>query len=80
MGVVAFYTIAFHDNFMTAFGILRHNPFMTFIADFVRIFAQQLSVGRGVRVMTFRAFSRLYRSVHKRIFEFFLKIVMTPQA
>jgi hypothetical protein len=53
---------------------------MTFIADFVRIFAQQLSVGRGVRIMTFRAFSRLYRSVHKWVFEFFPKIIMTPQA
>jgi hypothetical protein len=80
MGIMALYTIAFHYNFVAALGIFRHDPFMTFIADFVRIFAQQLSVGRGVRIMTFRAFSRLHRSVHKWVFEFFPKMIMTPQA
>ena len=79
MGVVAFYTIAFHHNFMTAFGILGHNPFMALIADFVRIFVQQLSMGRGMRVMTFCAFSRLHGGMDKWIFELFLEGVMAFQ-
>jgi hypothetical protein len=40
MGIMALYTIAFHDNFMTAFGVFRHNPLMTLIADFVWIIVQ----------------------------------------
>jgi hypothetical protein len=40
MRVMAFYTIAIHHNFMTAFGILGDNSFMALIADFVRIFVQ----------------------------------------
>jgi hypothetical protein len=80
MGIVALYTIAFHHHFMTAFRIFRHDPFMALVADFVRIFVQQLSMGRGVRIMTFRAFSRLHRSVHKWIFELFFKVIVTVQA
>jgi len=40
MGIMTLYTIAFHHNFMTALWIFRHDPFMTLIADFVRIFVQ----------------------------------------
>jgi hypothetical protein len=40
VGIMAFYTIAFHHNFMTAFGILGYNSFMALIAYFVRIFGE----------------------------------------
>ncbi len=73
MGVVALYAIAFHNNFMTAFGILGYNPFMALIADLVRIFIQQFSVGRRMRIMAFCAFSRLHRGMDKWVFELFLK-------
>ena len=76
VGIVAFYTIAFHHNFMTAFGIFRHDPFMTLIADLVWILAQQLSMGRGMRVMAFGAFSGFHRSMDKWIFKFFLEGIM----
>jgi hypothetical protein len=76
MGVMAFYTIAFHHNFVTAFGVLGYNSFMTLIADFVWIFAEQFSVGRRMRVMTFCAFSRLYGGMNKWVLELFLEGVM----
>jgi hypothetical protein len=79
MRIMALYTIAFHHNFMTAPGILGDDPSMTLIADLVRIFIQQLSVGRGVRIMAFCALSRLHRSVHKWILELFLKSVVAAQ-
>jgi len=53
MRVVAFYTIALDNNFMTAFRVLRYNAFMALQADFIRIFVQQLPVGGSMRVMTF---------------------------
>jgi hypothetical protein len=65
MGVVAFYTIPIHHYFMAAFGILGHNSFVALNAYFVRIFAEQFSVGRGMRVMTLRTFSRLDGSMNK---------------
>ena len=40
MGVVAFYTIPLHHHLMAAFRILRHDPFMALITDFVWIFVQ----------------------------------------
>jgi len=40
MGVVAFYTIALHHDFMVAFGIRGDNSFVALTAYFVRIFVQ----------------------------------------
>jgi len=77
MRVVAFYAIAFHYYPMDAFWILRHNPFMALIADFVRIFVQQFPVGSSMSIMAFRAFSRLHGSMDKWVFELFLERIMT---
>ncbi len=79
MGVMAFYAIAFHHNFMNALWILGHNPFMALIADFVWIFVQQLSMRGRMRIMTFRAFSRLHGGMDKWILELFLEGIMTFQ-
>ena len=53
MGVVALHAVAFHNNFMSTFGILWYDPFMALRADFVGIFIQELSMDRGMRVMAF---------------------------
>ena len=76
VGVMALYTIAFHDYFMTAFWIFRHDPFMAFVADSVWVLAQQLSMGRGMRVMAFAAFSGFHGSMDVLIFQLFLEGVM----
>ena len=52
MRVVAFYAIAFCHHFMTAFGALGYDSFMTFVTYLVGIFVQQLSVRGSMRVMT----------------------------
>ena len=52
---------------------------MALIADFVWVFVQQLSMRRRMRIMTFRAFSRLHWGMHKRIFELFLEGIMALQ-
>jgi hypothetical protein len=57
MGVVTLHAIPIHHNFMTAFGILRHDLLMTLIADLVRIFVQQLSMRGCVRIVALRAIS-----------------------
>jgi hypothetical protein len=53
MRVVTFYAIAFYYHFMTAFGTLGDDSFMTLVTDLVGVFVQQLPVRRGMRVMTF---------------------------
>jgi hypothetical protein len=40
VGVMAFYTIAFYNNLMTASRILRHDSFMALKTDLIRIFVQ----------------------------------------
>jgi hypothetical protein len=57
MRVMALYTISFHNNLMAAFGIFRDDSFVALEADLIRIFRQQFAMGRGMGVMTFRAFS-----------------------
>jgi hypothetical protein len=79
MRVVAFYAIAFHHHFMTAFGILGYDPFMTFITDLIGIFVEQLPVRGRMRVMTFRAFSGFHRGMNKWIFQLFLKGIVAFQ-
>jgi hypothetical protein len=61
---------------MTAFWILRQNPFVALKTDPVWIIVQQLSMGSGMRVMAFRTLSCFYRGMDKWILELFLKIVM----
>lgn len=79
MRVVAFHTIPFHHSFMNAFGILRHNPLMALHADFVRVYIEQLSVRRSMRIVTGCAFTRFHGSMHELVFELFLKRVMAAQ-
>ncbi len=80
MGVVALDAIALHDDLMDTFGILRHNPFMTLITDFVWVRIQQPSMRRVMGIMTFRAFPFFYGRVDKLAFELFLEGIMTFQA
>src|SRR4030042_6729614 len=47
VGIMAFYAISLHDDFMAAFGIFGHNSFMAFGADLARILIQQLPMGSG---------------------------------
>jgi hypothetical protein len=80
MRVVAFYTIAFDNNFVTASWVLRHKAFMALQADLIRILVQQFPVGGSMRAMTFCTFSAFYRSMYKLAFELLSKSIMTIKA
>ncbi len=71
------HAIALENNAMDTARALGHYILVTFAADLIRLFLEELAVRSSVRIMTSCALARLHRGVQKLFFQRCFKVLMT---